>query len=178
MATQHLSRQGVNATGCPIARPSRRDLLGAAGFTALTGIAVAAIARPDAQAVEGISPASGGDVALIAACDRFMVLQAGLYASYAKEREQHDALKKQGVLYRQLQAFEMEVEAERTPLQDEQVELLDQIEDLEASTLAGQRARARVLMAWYEVGNGGEHHVVLEWHRLAPLFRDLLGEAV
>ena len=184
MATHTLTppgtRRGGTPTGCPTSRPSRRELLGAAGFCGLAGIAALAISKPDAQAVEVLPAAQTADARLLALCDRFLVLQAALDASYAQELEQHDALKKQGALYKQLNALEMEGEAQRTPLQDEQVELLDQISDLTAATLPGQQARARVLMAWYALGNGcsGEHSSTIEWGHLAPLFRDLLGEAV
>ena len=59
-----------------------------------------------------------------------------------------------------------------------QVPLLDEMEDLRAVSLEEHRARALVLMKWYGVKDGEEGHSQLEWYRVAPLFRDLLGEAV
>ncbi len=57
-------REGT-ATGCPTARPSRRDFLAAAGFTALAGISAVAIAKPDRPAFASLAPA-GDDAELVA----------------------------------------------------------------------------------------------------------------
>ena len=160
-----------------MARLSRRSLIGAGGCTVAAGIASMSLGKPEAQAVEVLPAAQSPDAPLLALCGRFLELQAVIDASYAQELEQHDALTKQGALYKQLNALEMEGEADRAPLVNEQRELLDGIGDLMASTLAGQRARARVLMAWHDAGKG-HHPIAFEWHHLAPLFRDLLGEAV
>ncbi len=58
-------REGA-ATGCPSTRKSRRDVLGAAGFTALAGIAAVAIAKPDAGAAAGPAALHPDDAELIA----------------------------------------------------------------------------------------------------------------
>ena len=70
--------------------PSCRELLSAAGFTALAGIAAVAIAKPDAQAVEVLPIAHGADAELIALHDQFMVLQAQLDAIDAGEEHPTD----------------------------------------------------------------------------------------
>ncbi len=158
-----------------MSRATRRDLLGAGTAAALAGLATAAAARP------GIAlPPASPDAPLLALCSRFMELQAQIDASYARETERHRALKRQGAAYAQLHVSEAEREAECAPLEDQQLVLLDQLGGLVASTQEGQRARARVLMAFYSLGGGkgGEHTLVVEWSRLAPLFRDLLGISV
>ena len=58
---------------------------------------------------------------------------------------------------------------------DAQVPILDEIDDLDAVSLEAMRQRARVVMAWYG-GSRGLEATHLEWHRIYPLFRDLLGE--
>ena len=69
MATHLLPHPGVNATG----RPSHRELPGAAGFTALAGVAAVAIAKPDVE--KPTSPAvAPPDAPLLALCARFLGL--------------------------------------------------------------------------------------------------------
>ena len=60
-----ICREGA-ATGCPSTRKSRRDVLGAAGFTALAGIAAVAIAKPDASAEAAPAALYPDDAELIA----------------------------------------------------------------------------------------------------------------
>ena len=73
---------------------------------------------------------------------------------------------------------QLQRETECAPLDDEQRALLDDIGELRASTIPGQRARARVLLAWYGIGNGNEHECSMEWEHLGPLFDDLLRESM
>ena len=127
---------------------TRRDLMSAAGFTALAGIAAVTIAKPDAHAA---------GTPLLTLCGQFMAMQAGIDRINADMEHDH------------------EEELER--LCAAQVPILDEMEDLQAVSLEEHRARARVLMKWYGVKDGEEGHSQLEWHRVAPLFRDLLGEA-
>ena len=165
-----------------MARATRRDLLGAASFTALAGIAAVSIAKPDAQAeaVEVTSAAPDPDGPLIALCDRFLALQAAVDLTYDVELREFALAKEEGRSSERLIALEKEGDTKRDPWFTEQSELLDEIGEMRATTLAGQRARARVLMAWYSLHRRGpdEPGDAIEWHSLAPLFRDLLGEAV
>ena len=151
MAIYLLTRPGVNATG----RPSRRELLGAAGFTALAGIAAVSIAKPDAQAVEVVPVAHDPDGPLMALCARFLELQANIDAIDGEEGPDH--------------------QDQLDGLIDAQVPTLDEIDDLDAVSLEGMRQRARVVMAWYD-GSRGLEATHLECYRIYPLFRDLLGE--
>lgn len=52
------TRRGGTATGCPVARPSRRELMAAAGMTALAGIAGISFAKPDPEPVQVVPTAS------------------------------------------------------------------------------------------------------------------------
>ena len=136
---------------------TRRDLMGVAGFTALAGIAAVAIAKPDAQAVEVVPVAHNPDAPLLALCARFLALQADIDAIEGEEGPDH--------------------QDQLDGLIDAQVLILDEIDDLDAISLDGMRQRARVVMAWYG-GSRGLEATHLDWHRIQPLFRDLLGEAV
>ena len=82
MATHTTTPPGNSRGGTA---PSRRELLSAAGFTALAGIATVAIAKPDAQAAEVLPTAHGADAQLLALHDQFMGLQAQLDAIDAGE---------------------------------------------------------------------------------------------
>ncbi len=135
---------------------TRCDLLGAAGFTALAGIAAVAIAKPDAQAVEVPPVAQVTEAPLLELCDRFMALQAQIDAICSRDDDHDDGL---------------------DALIDQQVPILDEMGDLSAASLEGQRARAQVLMAWYG-GTKDLHAAAVEWERVAPLFHDLLGRLV
>ena len=128
---------------------TRRVLMGNAGIAALASIAAAAIAVPDA---------TQPDTPLLALCNQFMALQAGVDRINADDEHDH------------------EEELER--LCAAQSPILDEMEDLRAVSLEEHRARAQVLMKWYGVKDNEEGHSQLEWYRVAPLFRDLLGEAV
>ena len=161
-----------------MARLSRRSLIGSAGFTALAGIAAVSIAKPDAQAVEVLPVTHDPDGPFLALCARFLELQAAIDVTYNREEEEYRLMKRQGVSNKKLCALEKQGDAERDPWQSEQHDLLEQISEITAVTLAGQRARARVLMGWYSLRDGGEHSCSIDWSDLAPLFRDLIGEAV
>ncbi len=161
-------RRGGIVIGCPPARPSRRELLSAAGFTTLAGIAAVAIAKPDAQAVEVLPTTHGADAALIALCDRFTSLEQAIDASYEA-----------GAGRGQTMAEEDAVEqAERDPLRRQQAKLLPQIVDARATTLDGFRARARAIMTYDKEGlkrqeiNSGPVPGGMAW----ALVRDLVGE--
>ncbi len=127
---------------------TRRDLLGAAGFTALAGIAAVAIAIPEA---------TQPDAELIALRDQFMALQVKL-----------DALKVRDHV----------PDTELNGLVEAQASILDEMDGLTATTLAGHCARVATLERWYSRDAEGEFDSMVEWHRVAALFRDLLGEAV
>ena len=49
---------------------------------------------------------------------------------------------------------------------------------MSAATPDGQRARARVLMAWYDMHKGDVACVSIDGTDIMPLFRDLLGGTV
>ena len=134
---------------------TRRALMGNAGVAAL---ATVLITTPGTQAAPAVPTPSYPATPLLALCDRFMALQAGVDRINADDEHDH------------------EEELER--LCAAQVPLLDEMEDLRAVSLEEHRARALVLMKWYGVKDGEEGHSQLEWYRVAPLFRDLLGEAV
>ena len=138
----------LSGTRRAVTAPSRRDLLGAAGFTALAGIAAVAIAVPDA---------TQPDAELIALRDQFMALQVKL-----------DALKMRDHVS----------DPELDGLVEAQASILDEMDGLTATTLAGHRARVATLERWYSRDAKGEFDSMVEWHRFAALFRDMLGEAV
>lgn len=137
-------------------RPSRRDVLGAGTFTLLTGIAAAAIAKPDA-AMQRAQLVLTSDVALLALADQFLALQARIDFIDGDESTNH--------------------QEELDDLIDQQVPLLSDMHGLKATTLAGHRARARVLLGWYKLGKDGDFEAEVSWIQVGPLFRDLIGEA-
>ena len=147
--TTPSTRSGVTA-------PSRRELISAAGFTALAGIAAVTIATPDAPAIEMLPTPRGDDAELIALADRFMAIQAQMEVINAADPADYP-------------------EAEMDDLVSEQASLLWETAPLEAATLLGYRARAAMLVNWYGVKGREESPHEIEWHRLKPLFRDLLG---
>ncbi len=160
---------------------TRRDLMGAAGFTAVAGIAAVSIAKPEgvlSTHTLSAQPGENSDAPLLAWCARFLKLQAAIDATYDREVQLYETLKQRGLPNKQLHDLEVQGEAERVPLCNEQVDLLDRIFDVPAATLAGQRARARVFIAWYCLRSGGEHSPSVDRHHLVPLLSDLLGEAV
>ncbi len=154
-----------------MARTTRRDLLGAGGFTALAGIAAVAIAKPDAQTVEVLptAPGHGGDDAkLVALCSQFMALQAQLVAMGAAtvpvrtDGPEHGP-GRDGVI---------------DGLTDRQADILDKMHDLTATTLAGHRARAMAFDKWCSRGEHGDFDIVVSWGDIGPLIRDLVGGSV
>ena len=157
---------------------TRRALMGNAGMAALAGIAAVAVAVPDTPAVEVLPTPHGDDVAMLTLCGRFLHLEAQIVASYDREAALFKEAKAEGATNKQLVALERRGEGERNPWTDEQRELLDDLSDMSASTLEGQRARARVLIAWYSLRETGAHHAAMDREDILPLFRDLLGEAV
>ena len=160
-------------------RPTtRRAMMGNAGIAALTGVAAVMIAKPDAAAVEVLPVSRGDDAAMLTLCGRFLHLQAQIAASYGRESALFEAAEADGASHDQLVALERRGTVERNPWTNEQRRLVEDLADLSAGTLAGQRARARVLMAWCGVEGDEEGHSQMEWHELRPLFRDLLGEPV
>lgn len=166
--TTPSTRSGVNA-------PSRRELLGAAGFTALTGLAAVTIAVPDTQAVEVLPTPRRDDAGMLALSNRFLHLEAQIVASYDREAALFNAAAADGATSKQLVALEQRGEVERNPWTDEQREVLTDLSDMSASTLEGQRARARVLIAWYSLREKSAHYVGMDGKDILPLFRDLLG---
>lgn len=148
------TRRGVTNTGCPAARPSRRDLMTAAGFSALTGIAALAIARPDAEAAE-VLPAT--DAKLIALHDQFMALQARVNAVNADTLAATDD--------------------ELADLLSDQADLMEEMHPLRATTLAGQRARVRVFLDWHAMSAAKASHSHIDHDDIWPILRDLIGEA-
>ena len=159
---------------------TRRALMGSVGVAALAGIAAVAIAKPDAQAVEVVPVAHNPDGPLLALCARFLELQAAIDVTYDRETEEHEVAQKEGRSSARLMAMEKAHDVEREPWVSEQRTLLEDIGDISATTLPGQRARARVLMAWYSLHRRGAEGagVAIDWYDLEPLFRDLLGEEV
>lgn len=157
---------------------TRRALMGNAGIAALAGIAAVSIAKPDAQAAEVLLAPDDADTSLMALCGRFLALQAMLDRSYDEERQEYHLAKQEGCSNEHLLAMEGANDVAREPWSDEQWALLQEIREVSATTLAGQRARARVLMAWSNVHRGGSGTDIVEWKDLAPLFSDLLGEPV
>ena len=120
------------------------------------------------------------DGPFLALCARFLELQAAIDVTYDREEEEYRLMKQQGRSNENLGALEKQGDAMRGPWQSEQSALLDDIGDINATTQAGQRARARVLMAWYSLHRRGpgEAGDSIEWHHLEPLFRDLIGEPI
>ena len=155
MATHTTTPPGESRGGVA---PSRRELLSAAGFTALAGIAAVAIAKPDAQAVEVLPTARSADAQLLALHDQFMVLQAQLEAINAHTRTVTDD--------------------EMDSLICEQADLLEDMHLHTVTTPAGHRARARVFVAWYGMQGGKQSHSEIDHDRLWPILRDFVGEAV
>ncbi len=109
-------------------RTTRRDLLGAAGFTALAGVAAVSIARPDAQAVEVAPVVAHPDAELIAECAAFDVLERRYRATFdgVQTNEEWNA-----------------GDAERDRIHDQQELHYERITTMEAKTLEGLRAKAR-----------------------------------
>ena len=139
----------------------RRDFLTAAGFTALAGVAAASIALPDQVTASAITTSSG-DAELIALCGRFNELERLCEATY------------DGV---SIEAEEA-AEAHREPWKVEQEDLLDRIIPLQATTLDGFRARARMWALWDgELKKDGEQSSYWEDRMAWALVRDLIAEA-
>ena len=147
-----------------VTAPSRRELMTAAGFTALAGIAAAAIATPDAVAVE-----HGADAALIALCNRFIDLERQLRASYDRQP--------QGISCQEEGAIE---DRERKPIRAEQEDLVASIIEARATTLDGFRARARALVAYDQQGWADEEisHGPFPGGMNFALVRDLIGGSI
>lgn len=162
MATRILPPPGTcrggTATGCPSARPSRREMLSAAGFTVLSGIAAVSMAKPDPEAAKMLPTRTGQDAELIAIADRFMALQARVDSVDAREWDATDS--------------------ELSDIVCEQADLLEEMHPLVITTPQRHRTRARVFVAWYGMEGGKESPSVIDHDRLWPILRDLLGEAV
>jgi len=139
---------------------TRRDLLGTGAFTTFAGIASGVVAKPDQLATMGNMPtvaATRPDAGLIDLTSQFMALQARIDAN-------DDGLIDDG-------------DADMRGLIAAQARLLDEMAETPATTLEGHQARARALMGWYSVqGEEDTCHSIIQWDRLWPLFRDLLGE--
>ena len=137
-----------------------------------------AIAKPDTQAVDVLPARRGDDAAMLPLCGRFLHLQERLDASYDREMALSDAMEAGGASVKEVRALEERSEVERTPWLDEQRALLADLSEMSAATLEAQRARARVLMAWYDMHKGDVACVSIEGPDILPLFRDLLGAGV
>ena len=155
----------THAPTTPKARPSRRDLLSAAGFTGLAAVAAAGFARPDtlahaAPASAGQS-AAGPDAELISLIAFFNELEHQVVRSHREDGESDEA------------------EAFRTKLQDRQRALLRQIVTRRSTTLEGAKARARMLHLWHaELEDEGSHDGDYWDDRMVwALVRDLVGAA-
>ncbi len=135
---------------------TRRVMMSNAGMAALAAVAAVAIAAPDAPAVE-VLPTQHAETPLLAACARFMALQAHVDVINADHENDHTP--------------------ELGHLLDQERLLLDEMAKLRAVSMVEHRARARVLMARHGVEGFEEGHSELGWCWVAPLFRDLLEEA-
>lgn len=144
---------------------TRRDMMSAAGFTALAGIAAVAIAKPDAQAVEP----QGADADLIALCDRFIELERQKLASYGRDPR--------GISPAEERAID---DKERQPIWREQEELVAAMVEARATTLDGFRARARALVVYDQQGWADEEisHGQFPGGMNFALVRDLVGGSV
>lgn len=151
MATQTYTSHGSAR------RPSCRDILGAAGFSALTSIAALAIACPDAEAVEVPPCGANPSAELMALHDQFMVLQVEVDSINARERVATDG--------------------ELTSICQEQADLFNEMSEFSATTPAEHRARARVFAAWYGIGEDKETPTEIDHDHIWPILRDLIGEA-
>ena len=140
--------------------PSRRDLMSAAGFTALAGIAGVAVANPDAP-----EP----DAELIALCDRFIDLELQIETSFERQDVR--------ITYEEEKAI---AAVERDPLVDQQKPIFEAMMQLRATTLEGLRARARALVIYDREGWKGREisHGPFPGGMNFALVRDLVGEAV
>ncbi|NPD69324.1 hypothetical protein HN018_22760 (plasmid) [Lichenicola cladoniae] len=138
----------------------RRDLLGAAGFTILAGIAAAAIAKPDQHATVGITPTAATispDAAPLALADKFMALQVQVDEINAGRPDTVDELDN---------------------LVIEQAAILDEMNEHIVTTMTGHQARARVLASWFELRGLDDSSHELDEYRIWPLLCDLLGVSV
>ncbi|NPD68913.1 hypothetical protein HN018_02920 [Lichenicola cladoniae] len=142
-----------------MSRTTRREVLGAGAFTAMFGIAAAAIAKPDVQVSAAVPLQPDGE--LIALCSRFDDLERKMEATY--------------YLGPYSEAKELAAEAQQASLHAEQDELLEQITPIRATTLAGFQARARTLVFWNKEierkGENGDWSNRMVW----ALVRDLNG---
>lgn len=132
MAADILPPLGTHRGGAATGLPSRRAVLEASLFTALTGIAAVTIAKPDAQAVE-VTATPHADAELLALC-----IEQERAWKHAEDLVTH-----LGDLYGAHlpdEAYEQEGAAFRADL-----DLQTQIAALPAQTLAGLAAKARVL---------------------------------
>ena len=58
-----------------------------------------------------------------------------------------------------------------------QAAIIEKMDALTATTPAGHRARAMVFDKMWTRDEGGNFDLVLSWHDIAPLIRDLMGSA-
>lgn len=141
-------------------RPSRRDVLGAGAFTLLTGIAAAAIAKPEAASTVAIMPAIAAispDAAPLALADKFMALQVHID---------------------EINAGKPHTEDELDNLVITQATIMDEMNEHIVTTMKGHQARARVLAAWYQLRGLNDCPHEIDEYRIWPLLRDLLGVSV
>ena len=115
------------------------------------GVVLATLAGCRSEAPAAVTP-------LLALSDQFMSLQAVVDAANTGSGDVTD---------KQLAAAV-----------EQQARLLDQMGDLTATTLAEHRARALALDRYYTRDSDGDLESEVSWHRIGPLFRDLLREAV
>ena len=59
-----------------------------------------------------------------------------------------------------------------------QSDILDEMDGLIATTLAGHRARATCLQKWFGIRANGDGHSLIEGPHVGALFRDLVGAGV
>lgn len=151
-------------------RTTRRDLMSAAGFTALAGIAAVAIGKPDAQAADAPSPvlASGSlspqagenpDAELIGLCEQVIALEQ----QWGAETLRSGNWIPTDPRYKASQAEQDRLAALSEPL-------IDRIYGLPTHTLTGFRARARAIMA----SDYGQMHDASDYRgQLYSLMHDL-----
>ena len=138
---------------------TRRALMGNAGVAALAGVATVAIAKPDSASGQVPAPA-GGDAQLVVFCNQFMILQAELDGIEGRVKAGEDV-----------------ADSEFDPVTDAQAAIIEKMDALTATTPAGHRARAMVFDKMWTRDEGGNFDLVLSWHDIAPLIRDLMGSA-
>ena len=145
-------------------RPSRRDLLSAAGFTGLTAVAVAGFARGETlmptTADKTLQSDASPDAELISLCAYFDELERQTTISFVEKGDGPEG------------------EQYRDDLQGRQQALLHQIIQIRGTTMEGAQARARMLHLWYE-GLQGNAEAGNYWNEkmIWALVRDLVGAA-